>query len=261
MIQLTKKHIAKAFQNKKRVFIFLDYDGTLSPIVRNPKAAKIPVSTKKTLRQLIRKKRFILGVISGRSLSDIKKRLALKNIVYAGNHGLEAQYKNKKLSPKFSQQSKYKAVLKKINNQLVEALKDIKGVVLEDKGVILALHYRKVDKNKQKRVIRIFQKILKPYLKTKLVKSGRGKKVLEVKPNIFFSKADSLRFFHKQFKKTKADLTMFFGDDLTDEDVFKILKKPDLTVRIGRKKSSRARYYLSTPKQLSQSLRYILKLS
>ena len=54
---------------------------------------------------------------------------------------------------------------------------------------------------------------------------------------------------------------IIFGDDLTDEDVFKILKKPDLGVRIGLNRSSQAKYYLSTPKQLSQYLRYISKLS
>lgn len=261
MIKLTKKHIAEAFQNKNRVFIFLDYDGTLAPIVREPKAAKLPSATKKTLRQLAGKKKFILGVVSGRLLSDIKKRLGLKNIVYAGSHGLEIEYKKKRLLPKDKLQTKSKLVLKKAKSQLAKNLKGISGVILEDKGLILAVHYRKVALTKQKRVVKIFKELSKPFLSTKLLKIGSGKKVLELRPNIAFTKADSVNFFHKKFKKTKNDLTLFFGDDLTDEDVFKILKKPDLGVRIGLNRSSQAKYYLSTPKQLSQYLRYISKLS
>ncbi|MCF7908046.1 MAG: trehalose-phosphatase [Candidatus Omnitrophica bacterium] len=260
VIKLTKEYLSKVLKSRKRVFIFFDYDGTLSPIVRNPHLARVPLSTKKSLKKLAGNRRFVVGIISGRSLRDVKKRVGLKDIFYAGGHGLEIEYKKKVLlNPKL--QIKSRAVIKKAKSQLAKSLNDIGGVVIEDKGAILAVHYRKVLLSKQRTVIKIFKETSKPFLKAKLLKIGSGKKVLELRPNIAFSKADSVQFFHKKLRKAKNDLTLFFGDDLTDEDVFKLLKDPDLGVRIGRSKSSKAKYYLANPRELTQLLFGVSRLS
>jgi len=257
VIKLTKKQIARVFKGKKRIFLFLDYDGTLSPIVREPKAAKISSSTKNTLRKLSTKEGFLVGIISGRSLADVKTRVGLKNILYAGNHGLEIYCpKNKQLFG-LVLDNNYRLELKKAKAKLKTGLKPIKGVILEDKGPILAVHYRKVKPKEQRKVVTIFNKTLNSDLDKTLFKVGCGKKVLELRPKISFGKADVVRFFHKKFKKTKFDLTLFFGDDLTDEDVFKILKKPDLGIRIGKSKDSKADLYLENPRKLLGLLSYI----
>jgi trehalose-phosphatase len=241
--------IDKLLRTKKRIFLFLDFDGTLSPIVKNPDQAKLPKSSKALLKQLVKRKNLILGIISGRKLSDIRKRVGLKGIIYAGNHGLEMSFKARKKP----------LVLKSIKKGLSKAFKGVKGVILEDKGLVLAVHYRKVAANNVKKVKSAFYQIAAPWLKAKKIKLGKGKKVLEIKPNISFNKADALSLFQKKFKKQKGELTIFIGDDLTDEDIFKMLKKPDMAIRVGKTRASLAKYFLKDPQEVRKLLNYIAK--
>ncbi|MBU1113059.1 MAG: trehalose-phosphatase [Candidatus Omnitrophica bacterium] len=253
---LTRKKLAQQLKEKKRIFVFLDYDGTLSPIVKNPKLARISPETKNILYQLSRNKTFIIGIVSGRSLRDIKKRVGLKTVVYAGNHGLELEYRGRKVSPKLS--TRFQPIFKKAKTKIKKALKSIKGVIQEDKRLVLAVHYRKVAKSDQKQVVAIFNRSVKPFLSQKLFKTARGKKVLELKPNLKINKAAAIDFFQKKFKKGKNDLTVFIGDDITDEDVFKRLKPPDLAIRVGRKKNSQARHFLKNTREVTLRLKDIL---
>src|SRR3989338_7452407 len=75
----------------KFILLFLDFDGTLSPIEDTPAKATIPKETIKLLKGLSRQPQFKLVIISGRALKDLKKRIALDNIIYVGNHGLELE--------------------------------------------------------------------------------------------------------------------------------------------------------------------------
>ena len=256
---LTRKILSKQLRKRKKIFIFLDYDGTLSPIVKEPDLARMSLRTKNILKKLSRKKGFIVGVISGRSLKDIRKRVSLKTVVYAGNHGLELAYQGKKISHKLS--SRQTAVFQQTKVKIKRALKNINGVIFEDKGIVFAAHYRKVAQKDQTKVINIFKHTVKPLLKQKLFKTGGGKKVLELKPVLSINKAQAISFFQQKFKKKKHDLTIFIGDDLTDEDVFQQLKPPDLGIRVGKKKASQAGYFLKNPKEVTVRLSDILHFS
>ena len=73
-----------------RVLVALDYDGTIAPIAETPEAARLPSETARVLREIAALDRFSLAVVSGRSLADLKRRLAL-DAIYVGNHGLEIE--------------------------------------------------------------------------------------------------------------------------------------------------------------------------
>lgn len=75
----------------KHIFLFLDYDGTLTPIVDYPDKAVISEEVRNLLKDLSAKPRCHVGVISGRALNDVKKMVDLEDIVYVGNHGLEIE--------------------------------------------------------------------------------------------------------------------------------------------------------------------------
>ena len=257
MKYIFNQDIDKALKSKGRLFLFLDYDGTLTPIVKDPASAFLDSSAKKLLRQLSGKKNLVLGIISGRSLADIKKRVGVNNIFYAGNHGLEFLFKGKKT---LAQESLLKQCLPTLNlakRELKRALGGMRGVVLEDKGVIFAVHYRKV-KKELNRVKSAFKRIVSPYLRGKKLKITTGKKVLEIRPNIPINKFDAVNFLQRRLAKKKSEITIFIGDDLTDEDIFKKLAKSDLGIRVGRKKDSFAKYFLKTPKEVNKLLIRIL---
>lgn len=260
MKHISNQNIDKALKSGGRIFLFLDYDGTLTAIVKDPLAAHLNPTTKKLLRQLSKKKNLVLGIISGRSLADIKKRVGVNNILYAGNHGLELLFKGKKT---YTQEALLKQCLPTLNlakRDLKRVLAGTKGVVFEDKGIIFAVHYRKVKKDLD-RIRSIFKKIASPYLKNGKLKITTGKKVLEIRPNIPIDKFDAVNFFQKQLKKKANEITIFIGDDLTDEDVFKRLGKSDLGVRVGRKQNSFAKYFLKNPQEVEKLLIRILKVT
>ncbi|MFH1519398.1 MAG: trehalose-phosphatase [Candidatus Omnitrophota bacterium] len=258
MRYIFNQEITKVLKNKKRLFLFLDYDGTLAAIVRDPGKAKLTRYTRRLLRELTRQEKVVLGIISGRSLSDVKKRVGVNNIFYAGNHGLEILFKGKKILVKEALIKQCRLTLILAKKELRKALKGIKGVVFEDKGVIFAVHYRKVTKGLA-RVKLIFRRVTAAYLGNRKLKLSAGKKVLEIRPNIAINKFDAVNFLQKRLKKQKDELTIFIGDDLTDEDVFKNLGCSDFGIRVGRKQGSRARYFLKNPQEVNKLLAKILK--
>ena len=89
----------------KNIFLFLDYDGTLSSIADHPSKAFLSTEIKKSLHQVIMNPRFKVAVISGRSLPDIKSRVGIKEIIYSGNHGLEIE------SPEFKYRERNRVLL------------------------------------------------------------------------------------------------------------------------------------------------------
>lgn len=259
MYYIFNQNLDKILKSGGRVFLFLDYDGTLSAIVKDPASANLSPATRKLLKQLSNKKNLVLGIISGRGLADVKKRVGVNNLLYAGNHGLELLFKGKKA---YVQEAAIKQCLPTLNlakRDLKGALAGIKGVVFEDKRIIFAVHYRKVKKDLGK-VKLMFKSITSPYLKDGKLKITAGKKVLEIRPNISINKFDAVKFFQKQLKKKANEITIFIGDDLTDEDVFRRLGKFDLGVRVGRKQSSSAKYFLKNPQEVQKFLAGLLKL-
>lgn len=258
MKYISIQSIEKILKAKGRFFLFLDYDGTLTPIVKDPSSAHLDSATKKLLRQLSKKKDLVLGIISGRSLVDIKKRVGINNILYSGNHGLELLSKGKKTYGQEALIKQCLPALSLVKKDLKRVLAEIKGVVFEDKGIIFAVHYRKVVKGLSK-VKSISRRAALPYLKNKKLKITIGKKVLEIRPNIATNKFDAIKFFQKQQNKKANEVTIFIGDDVTDEDVFKRLGKIDLGIRVGRKQNSSAKYFVKNSQEVQKFLSRLLK--
>src|SRR5436190_889820 len=72
-----------------RVLLFLDFDGTLAPIVPDPHEARLPLRAREAMKALVRQPGVTLAIVSGRSLSDVRSRVGLEEAIYAGNHGFE----------------------------------------------------------------------------------------------------------------------------------------------------------------------------
>ncbi|MDD2679575.1 MAG: trehalose-phosphatase [Candidatus Omnitrophica bacterium] len=244
------------------LFLFLDFDGTLAPIAETPAKAVIPQETKKLLNKLAKRKHIRIAIISGRSLGNIKNKLGLNNIIYSGNHGLEIEGPKVKFSPLISRG--YKIALKTIKNTLARKLRLVKGVILEDKSISLSLHYRLVDDKQVFRVKTIFHETVIRYLLGDRIKAKEGKKVLEVRPPLEWDKGKVILWLLARQKFAKYGnkiLPLYIGDDLTDEDAFKALRRIGITVFVGRPtQSSKAKYYLKDTCEVTKLLRGILEI-
>ena len=246
----------------KAVYLFLDFDGTLTPIRKQPEAVRLSGATRKALKRLISCEDVFVSVISGRALGKIGKLVGIKGIIYAGNHGLEAEGPGFKFTAPGSLRAK-KAVTE-IKKRLKKELKFFKGALVEDKGLSLSVHFRMVSKGKQGEVKRIFKKTTAPYEAAGKIVVTEGKKVLEVRPPVKWDKGKivSLLLTRKKKKRKKAVVPFYIGDDKTDEDAFRALGSRAYAVKIGNPggKSTSAGYYLQGAKEVREFLKKILNI-
>lgn len=252
--------IEKLFRDKF-ILILLDFDGTLSPIRETPAKANVPKETKELLRRLSESPFCELAVISGRPVNDLKEKLDLSQVIYSGNHGLELE--GPKIKFKAQVPAKYVSILRKIKEELQNKLSAIKGVLLEDKGFSLGLHYRLVDEKGIPAVKDIFKQATIAYVAENNIKIVCGKMVLEVRPPVEWDKGRAALWLlaRQQFKQGRDKvLSIYIGDDITDEDAFRVLENKGLTVFVGSPRKSSAQYYLKNTKEVVKFLKQILGL-
>jgi trehalose-phosphatase len=247
--------------SNKFILIFLDYDGTLAPIEESPALATLSSENKDLLKELSQGSNCSLAVISGRSLGDIKSMVGLKGITYAGNHGLEIEGPKIKFENQIS--PRLKSIIKRIYKDMVSRLSEIKGVLVEDKGLTLSIHYRLVSKKDMPVFEKIISEVASPYIVRDKINVNSGKKVYEIKPPVKWDKGKVVLWFlaRQQFLSGEKNiLPIYIGDDITDEDAFKALKRRGLTVFVGEPGGSEANYYLKNTKEVTQFLRLIADL-
>ncbi len=245
----------------KHIFIFFDYDGTLTPIVETPDKAILSETIRKLLLRMSRDSRLKLAFISGRSLKDIKNKIKIKNVIYSGNHGLEIEGPNIKFEPLVS--PRYQMIIRYIKNDLNKKISLISGAFIEDKGVSLSLHYRLVSRGKLALLKNIFNEAVNPYLVRGKISVKKGKMVLEIAPSYKWSKGDTVMWLLNKYEfasKSAKHFPIYIGDDLTDESAFKALQNKGLTICVGKTRLSEARYYLKNPSEVTEFLERVLEI-
>lgn len=230
------------------IILFLDFDGTLSPIVKNPNNAILPPDVKLWLRKLSRKKNIRVGIVTGRSLSDIKQKVGLKDIIYAANHGMEIFYHGKYLLRKGRA---YEKPLKMLADELHGSLSNISGAIVENKGLSVAVHFRKASTKLHATVKRIVKRLSKAYMKKYNLQLTGGKMILEIRPAKHWNKGEAVLWMWKRLAPQYTPI--YIGDDMTDEDAFKALKPYGLTIHIGKGKNSHAEYFVKSIKDVIRS--------
>jgi trehalose-phosphatase len=244
------ENIETRIQQAQDLFLFLDYDGTLTPIVSRPELALCPSEVKRYLGKLRDLPRVYLAIISGRSLEDLREKVGVSGIIYVGNHGLEienSEGRHKKIlsSTRISE-------LKRITRNLQNSLKEIPGILFEEKGPILSVHYRNVPQKFFTRIRRVLEEELKQWRDR--WKMASGKMVLEIHPNIDFHKGKAVREILKTFP-SQGLLPIYLGDDQTDEDAFRVLKGKGISVFIGPSGfPSEADFFLQNPDEVQEFL-------
>jgi trehalose-phosphatase len=242
--------------NNKSVALFLDYDGTISPLADKPDRASTPDETRRLLGDLLKIPENRLAVISGRALRDIKKRVGIDRIIYVGNHGLEIEGpKIKFTSPVFMG---YKRLLRSIRNDLGNRLVNINGILIEDKGISLSIHYRLVEESQLAHVKTVLHEATIVHVVRNKIRVRLGKKVFEIRPALEWDKGKAVLWLLARWKfglSGREIVPIYLGDDVSDEDAFRVLEKQGITVFIGTPKRSRAEYYLKDSTEVKDFLR------
>jgi trehalose-phosphatase len=237
-------------QETQNLFLFLDYDGTLTPIVSLPELALCSYKVKKLLEKLRDLPGVHLAIISGRSLEDVRKKVSVSGIIYVGNHGLEIENpagSHKKILPSVRTRE-----LKRIIQNLQNSLKEIPGILFEEKGPILSVHYRNVPQRFFTRIPQVLKEELQQWKNRWEITSG--KMVWEIRPNIDFHKGKVVKEILKTLP-SQGILPIYLGDDQTDEDAFRVLKGQGISVFIGPGTlPSEADFFLQNPDEVQEFL-------
>ena len=180
------------------------------------------------LRALAR--RMPVAIISGRSLSDIRSRVGLGGLTYAGNHGLEIagrgfRYQLKDLGP-------WRRFLKRMAGDLERDLTGISGILIEDKGYTLSIHYRMVKPGSRRRAVRLFMDRVRPVHDRGLVRIGFGKAVWEIRPPLKWDKGSAVLWILKQ-RPFHRRWPLVIGDDNTDQDAFRLIRGKGIGIAVG----------------------------
>ncbi|MBI4609092.1 MAG: trehalose-phosphatase [Candidatus Rokubacteria bacterium] len=213
------------------LILILDYDGTLTPIVPSPGAARLAPTVRKTLDGLAKNPRVGLAVLSGRSLRDIKTRVGVANVVYGGCHGLEIEgagvrFRHRRAaarSPRLSRTAR----------TLARDLRRFPGAFLELKGLAVSVHYRQVAWRRRAELLDLAARVER---QTPGVTSLPGKDVFEFLPQVHWGKGKAAVWITRQLGRKlggRRAVVLYAGDDATDEPAFTALKGRALTVRVG----------------------------
>ncbi|MBD3426862.1 MAG: trehalose-phosphatase [Candidatus Omnitrophica bacterium] len=235
------------FEKDKTVF-FLDYDGTLTPIVDRPQDAVVSGEMKDTVERLSKKCRVF--IVSGRFREDVQQLLGIKELLYAGSHGFDIEGEG--FSMVHPKAKEVIPVVEENIKKLEAELGDIDGLLIEKKKFSVAVHYRLVDEDKHlPRIRKMVEDIARENDSLRLMS---GKKVFELLPNIEWDKGKAIRWILEAMKMDWHDANMIYiGDDVTDEFAFRMLRTRGTSILVSKEeKASSADFRLKDPQEVRE---------
>ncbi|KAF8412406.1 hypothetical protein HHK36_000370 [Tetracentron sinense] len=269
------------YAKEKRIVLFLDYDGTLSPIVDDPECAFMSDSMRSAVRNVV--KYFPTAIISGRSRDKVCEFVGLTELYYAGSHGMDimgpvrhsvsddhpnsirsTDEQGKEVNL-FQPASEFLPMIDEVFRSLVEITKGIKGAKVENNKFCASVHYRNVDEKvivaSWATVAQCVHDIIKDYPRLRLT---HGRKVLEVRPVIKWDKGKAVEFLLESLALSNCGdvLPIYVGDDRTDEDAFKVLREGNRGYGIlvsSVPKESKAFYSLRDPSEVMEFLKSLVR--
>ncbi|KAJ4953761.1 hypothetical protein NE237_030593 [Protea cynaroides] len=262
----------------KTIALFLDYDGTLSPIVVDPDRAFMSNNMRSAVRNVA--KHLPTAIISGRSRDKVFEFVGLTELYYAGSHGMDimgpvrnsesvgdhpncirSTDKQGKVVNLFQPASEFLPMIDEVFRSLVENTKEIEGSKVESNKFCVSVHYRNVDEKSWTMIAQRVHDILKDYPRLRLT---HGRKVLEVRPVINWDKGKAVEFLLESLGLSNSNdvVPIYVGDDRTDEDAFKVLREGNRGYGIlvsSVPKESNAFYSLRDPSEVMEFLESLVK--
>lgn len=237
--------------------ILLDFDGTLAPITRLPSRARMAPTTRTVLRKLCA--RYDVGIISGRSIEDLRPKIPKEIQLLVGNHGLEVTGLR---GVDHTKRRAWEARARKLSRiwkaSLLEHLHTLpRGVWIEDKDFSLTLHFRdtSLDEWEVKESLKHWRKGLPDTASPGFV---AGKRVMNI---VLKNAPDKGTTALECLKALERRAFIFVGDDVTDEAVFKLKRRNLLGLRVGKNEDSQAHFYLRGIPETEKLLQHLVEVS
>jgi trehalose 6-phosphate phosphatase len=209
--------------------VFLDYDGTLTPIVDRPEDAVISDSMQSAVRELA--ERCPVCVVSGRDRKVVQDLMGLDNLIVAGSHGFDIWSPDDGKIER-DDDADFDELLDEVKSRVSEEVEPIDGASVEPKAASVAIHYRLVSEEEQHRVKEIVDRILEEHPDD--LKMTPGKMVYEIQPKIDWDKGKAVVYLLETLELDRDDVVpIYIGDDVTDEDAFGAISDVGIGVFVG----------------------------
>jgi trehalose-phosphatase len=253
MIPSALDHVQEiAGTGDRSLAVFLDYDGTLTPIVSHPEKALLSDSMRQTLQALAA--RTSVAILSGRDLDDVRQRVNIVAIVYAGSHGFDIagpRGLRKEVATEFLPK------LDMVEKELGKELAGVPGAHLERKRFSIAAHYRNVKESDVPKLERAVSEVAARHPELRTI---AGKKVYELQPNIDWDKGRALMWLLESLRLDQQEMfPIYIGDDLTDEDAFRAVLNRGAGIVVSEEpRPTAASYSLKDPKEVERFLRKLV---
>jgi len=238
------------------LFCFLDFDGTLAPIAPTPDAATPLPGTEEILRRLARSPGVDVAMVTGRTIADVRTFLDVDGMYYVGIHGLEIRLPNG-TTDLAEGVAVVRATLPSIKQRLEQALAGHSGVLVEDKRLALACHFRLASRADAAFAIETVEAVARSYQRRGVqIAVTHGHEVVEIRPAYANKGKTVCRLLAAH---GGSPLAVYIGDDQTDEDAFGLLAAAAITVRVGPPSvRTAARYRLDAPSDVQRFLRAVV---
>jgi trehalose 6-phosphate phosphatase len=240
--------------------VFLDYDGTLTPIVDRPEDALISESMREAVRGLAG--RCPVCVVSGRDRRVVQDLMGVHDLIVAGSHGFDIW------SPAGGELQReegagFGELLDRVKERLHRDMDPIEGALIEPKKTSVAAHYRLVSEEERPRIKEIVDSVLEEHPDE--LKVTPGKMVYEIQPKVDWDKGKAVLYLLEALGLGRDDVVpMYLGDDITDEHAFEALAEASprgIGIFVGRAddpevagRTTSADYVLHTVKEVERFL-------
>lgn len=237
-------------EQRRRAVFFLDYDGTLSPIVDNPDLATIPPTTRTALTALA--SRFTTAIVTGRSKQKVMNMIKLDNLIYAASHGFDIEVPNGTISHRVA--CDYIPVIQRATRDLQTLAETFPGAHVEDNFLSLSLHYRHLNPSLKSELVGAVNELAERHG----LHRHDGKMVHELRPRYDWHKGKAVEFLLTKLQLAGPEVVpIYIGDDIADETAFKAVQGRGVSIVVGDESMTRctsADFRLRDPLEVGQFL-------
>jgi trehalose-phosphatase len=240
--------IREQIAGARAVVLFLDFDGTLATLRQFPDDAQLEPPVRATLDALVAQPGVLISIVSGREMWDLRRRVGIPGIVYAGEHGMEIRGRGLQfIEPSALAR---RGVIKLIARQLTNSLREMPGVFVEEKHLTIAVHYRLARHDDTGEIRDRVRSIVE--MAGTQAELRPGKMVWEILPRTGWRKGAAAEWIYRTCEYADG-LPLYAGDDEADEEAFQRLSGW-ITIRVGADDRTSARYTLAGPDEVHQFL-------